>query len=476
MGGLIACPENPKHHKLKCLSCTSRLKAGHRWLGKKRVKLKRMYNLSDKQRKIIETMLLQPISCWDDLKSIKIDGDDIGDASFSELAGNLRETKPDFKKNINYAIKLLENALIVHFSILNCLKKERPDKFILFNGRISSYRPALRVSVSLGINTYVLETHFTNYDRYILTNNSYSHDPSIITKEIFTAYNHSKHTENKKHEIAFNWYNDREHGNKDKQVVFTGKKIKGTIPNDLITELNDSRLKIGMFITSEFELVDESKNPFYETQNAGIAQITEDLNNEKILFIVRAHPNLKKLNNSQIKELQDLGSTKKNIIYISPESKTNTYELIDCCDIVLTFGSTVGIEAVHKGKPTILMGKAIYQGFGGTIEPKSHKELVKILKESAKIGQIPKKYMPQKKAMEHAATIYAYGILESGIKQKYQKLKTFIYPSGIEKNNIITHIKPQIIYRITDRIYWVPWFLGRIIKRLSYELKKNHKI
>ena len=53
MGGLRTCPDNPKHRKLKCLSCTSRLKAGHRWIGKNRVRLERLHFVCLPQYEIV---------------------------------------------------------------------------------------------------------------------------------------------------------------------------------------------------------------------------------------------------------------------------------------------------------------------------------------------------------------------------------------------------------------------------------------
>ena len=470
MGGLVTCPQNPKHHKLKCLSCTSRLKAGHNWLENKQIKLKKLYNIQPKQQKIIDKILTTPLNNWIELKSIKIDNDDIGLAAFSEVVSHLRETKPNFKKNIGFAKKLLNNALIVHFSILNHLKEEKPDKFILFNGRISAYRPALRVGVSLGIDTKSLEVHFSNYTKYLLIDKTYPHNPNAIAKKILNAYKNSKHDEKEKIKIASIWYNERENGDYKKQYSFTQKQINGYGLTNIKKENN---LKIGIFISSEDEFlcVDERKQLFYENQNDAIARITTDSKDENVQFIVRAHPHLIGLNNTQTKELKTVCSQHKNITYLPPESKVSTYELIDLCDIILVFGSTVGIEAVHKNKPTILMGAAIYRGFGGTIEPKSHKELIKILKESAKLKQIPKKIIPTKKTMQKAATIYAFGFIKMGVEQKYQKLNSFFKQSWIEKDGVRTYIRPHIIYRITDRIYWIPWFIDRVIKRIIYETK-----
>jgi len=472
MGGLTTCPDNPKHRKLKCLSCTSRLHAGYTWLGKDRATLKRMYNVSNEQRRHINKLMAQPLNCWDDLRLIQIDGDDVGEAAFSELVSHIRETHPNFnKKNIVFAMKLLENAMIVHFSILNNLIEEKPDKFILFNGRISPYRPALRVGVSLGIDTKVFEV-VGNFGQYILTDMTYPHDIVNIGKQYLMTYERSTHTEDEKNEIALKWFTNRVEGDSTEQYLFTQKQKKGYGLYDM---KNVSTLKVGIFISSEDEIlaIAECKSPFYEDQNNAIAKIADDLKNEDISLIVRGHPNLIGLNNAQTKGLLEVCSSRSNITYIPPESKVSTYELIDACDVVLVFGSTVGIEAVHKGKPTILMGQAIYKGFGGNIEPDSHEELIKILKESAELGHVPEQYVPSDEAMRRAATIYAFGLLEFGIQQKYQKPKNFHEIHWIEKDGVRTYIRPHIIYRVTDLIYRIVGIPRRLFHRFIRNLKMH---
>jgi len=465
MGGLAVCPGNLKHRKLMCLSCTSRLYAGYKWLGKDRAILKRMYNLSSEQQMIIDKMILQPLNCWNDLRAIQIDGDDVGEAAFSEFVTQFRETHPDFNnQNVNFVKLLLKNALIVHFSIRNHLLEEKPDKLILFNGRISAYRPALRVGVSLGIDTKVFEVG-KRFNTYRFTNMTYPHNPINMGKGILQSYEQSILKKEDMVKIAYEWYHGCEKATANNQLVFTQKQVKGFGMSDLRKE---SKLKIGIFTSSEDEVfaIAESKSPFYKDQNMAIDQITDDLKNEDILFIVRAHPNLTGLNNTQTKGLLEICSSRNNIKYISPESKTNTYELVDICNAVIVFRSTVGIEAVYKGKPTILMGQAVYRGFGGTIEPDSHEELIKILKESAELGSVPEQYVPSDEAMQRAATIYVIGSLESDIQQQYQRPKNWHKIHWIEKDGVRTYIRPHIVYRVIELIYRIAGMPRRILGKL----------
>ena len=48
-------------------------------------------------------------------------------------------------------------------------------------------------------------------------------------------------------------------------------------------------------------------------------------------------------------------------------------------DIVVSFGSSVGIEAVYWDRPSILLGPCFYQNLGGTYRPSSHVEAIGLI-------------------------------------------------------------------------------------------------
>jgi capsule polysaccharide export protein KpsC/LpsZ len=60
---------------------------------------------------------------------------------------------------------------------------------------------------------------------------------------------------------------------------------------------------------------------------------------------------------------------------VSFDSEVDTYALIDRSDIVVTAGSTVGIEAVYWGRPSITLGPSYYSELNVTHYPTSTAEL-----------------------------------------------------------------------------------------------------
>ncbi|MBA7568034.1 hypothetical protein ES708_09753 [subsurface metagenome] len=119
----------------------------------------------------------------------------------------------------------------------------------------------------------------------------------------------------------------------------------------------------------------------YPNHYDGIERI---LNEERVYtgnsLFVRWHPNLKNCGKNERKVIDKIiQETSENAVHFAPESPVNSYDLIDSADVVVVFDSTVGIEANFYGKPSILLGHAVYEDTGACYRPKSHEEFVTLI-------------------------------------------------------------------------------------------------
>ena len=134
-----------------------------------------------------------------------------------------------------------------------------------------------------------------------------------------------------------------------------------------------------------------------------------------------------------------------NLEIIEPDSPIGTYNLIDNCDLVITFGSTVGIEAVYQGKPSILMGRALYEDLGGLILPKSHSELINILHNYILTRRLPEPSNSQLAFIKYGFFQKIYGYPFEYVKpynafevslQRHNEDEYFVHPSWLAKKLI----------------------------------------
>ena len=442
-GNLSSCDPNPTHKYSICVQCISHRFSGIKWLGKERIRVENFYYLTKEQKQIVQTFNSIDISSPEDLKSISIEGSDIGMAVFGSVVCNSREPQLDIKTNLNLIRKNLVAAVTVHFSLKNILLRDRPDEVIIFNGRMTPLRPVLRLTQPLGIQTYIHERSGV-LNQYCLTPNIYPHDLNFMKQEIELTYANSALSDNKKLEIAMEWFEERSNNHPQAWISFTDKQNKDLLPQSF----NNRNINIAIFNSSEDELMSIQgwENPFYENQNDGIYQIVNAFKDiSRLRFFLRMHPNLNAINNSQTQFIQNNLSQLSNLEIIEPDSPISTYNLVSNCDIVITFGSTVGIEAVYQGKPSILMGRALYEDVGGLILPQSHSELINILHTYILTRKLPEQSNSQLAFIKYGFFQKIYGYPFEYVKphnafkvslQRHNEDEYFVRPSWLARKLI----------------------------------------
>lgn len=68
-----------------------------------------------------------------------------------------------------------------------------------------------------------------------------------------------------------------------------------------------------------------------------------------------------------------------NIFVIAPESKMNTYTLMEACNAVIIYGTKTGVELTSFGIPVIVAGEAWIRNKGITVDPETQKGYFDVL-------------------------------------------------------------------------------------------------
>lgn len=380
-GNLPVCAQNIEHQRTICYRCQTRFAMGMRWLGSAQVTVKDFYYITDSDQKKLDKLMYSSCTSIDELRRKTIDDADVGLGALGSVISAIREPNPDYKKYCKLLTAHLKSAAIAYLSVTNHLRIMSPDIFVLFNGRFAELRGALQAAQRMGTHTYVHERS-GRLDRYSLTLNTYPLDIPVIKKEIEELYCLSELSCPEKATLADEWYQERRENKDQSWYSFTKHQQRGRLP-----ELSSDRCNLAIFLSSEDELeaFDDWRNPFYLNQADGLRRILSDLGKGTLFrIILRVHPNLAKINNSQTQSIDELKVFFPELIVIPADSLVNSYELVDACDVVLTFGSTIGIESVFAGKPSILVGRAFYEDLKCCIKPDSHFCLINILESYAK--------------------------------------------------------------------------------------------
>jgi capsule polysaccharide export protein KpsC/LpsZ len=143
-------------------------------------------------------------------------------------------------------------------------------------------------------------------------------------------------------------------------------------------------------------------------------------------FFIRVHPNMIGHRNKNLEFL--LEGNFPNATVIPPESKVSSYKLLDLCDIILTFGSTVGVEACYWGKPSILAGPAFYQHLGVSQKAESHRHVLDLLSN-------PPLPAPRLKAIAYGLALSRFGYYFKYVEMENPFKGTF-------KGHDVNQVKP----------------------------------
>lgn len=270
----------------------------------------------------------------------------------------------DVKKRdefVKYVYPLIDEICDFVDFTYELISRVQPDEIISYNGRYFENRLFYDIANALNIRYTALEVvggHTEPYKK-VSFKGGLPHSVKLNTNKIETLWQNSPLSDDKKAEIASSFYTRRRGGElvADVAVYITAQK-EGALPPGF----DPKQRNIAIFNSSQDEMAalggEWETGYAFSTQYDAIEYMLQ--NTSDIHYYLRIHPNLKGIDHQDHMKLYEL-SKYKNITIIPPESEVSTYALMEACEKVVTFGSTMGVEATFWGKPSLLMGRALYE-------------------------------------------------------------------------------------------------------------------
>jgi len=399
--------------------------------------------------------------CFDDiyLQNVKkfkeLYYDDVYDIGWSLLSSFITYTRIPFiqlLQNSEVIKKLYSESIKVYESAKEILQTTRYDKVYLFNTRLSYTRGLFRLAQNLDIPTYVHERG-SDVDKYEVYINNNPHNITFFYEEVNRYWRSSIGV--KKYFIGKLFFKRKMNGFGGSWKSYTTNFIKGSLPDSF----NPNNENITLFTSSEdeFQSIDKTwNNPFFENQLKGIEYLCEEISKKKNknLFI-RVHPNSIDLDSQYLENMFSF-SQYKNVHVIPPDSSVNSYDLIFNSSKIISFGTTLTMEAIYWGKPVVLLANSFFNKFKGPIIPSNFDEIKQLCFEK-KLTK-PSKYDSLK---------VGYYLSVFGLKYKYYK--PIDYKSGYFKGvNLSTgEVMPIKESFLRHKINLIKGFLFRIYIRVK---------
>lgn len=365
------CDNNKLSDPQKCTECIRTRKQALRLFKPKDVTV---INIPEKiPLKESDNLPAGTVHTVDDLKALSFENYDIGYSIASSLDMDLNELS--FEKCIRKIHDFYLNSRFFYRLVNDCINKYQIDFGYILNGRFSFSRAFFQAFIKNNLDVFTHERG-SSYKKYAFYKNILPHNIIGYTKRLNEFW--ERETDfNKKVKIADKFFTDRRFGKETDFISYTNKQIQAKLPDNI----NHFDKKIVIFNSSSFEydyISSEYTYKFYKSQLDGIIEICNSMaNNGQTGIFLREHPNLKNMNNRQRIDVKLINTP--NFFLIPAESDISSYDLLLAADIVITFNSTMGIEATYWGVPSILCSNSIYQYFKIAYRPESHNELVNLL-------------------------------------------------------------------------------------------------
>lgn len=369
-GGLASCAANPTKDRLACSFCRSAQRRGLRTLGLSPANIHTIPPVHVSSEPVAQTTAA--------LRDLGASTSGAGRAAASSLISFVRDPEPDLANHQDLANAMLATADAVHTWTLRTLDRIAADRLYLFNGRFVNALPAATAARKLGIPVIAHERNW-NRTGFITRESGSVHGLDELGRLLGLA-DERVSNEPSARSHAIQWFEGRRYPmTEDPIQSYTFGQLHGKLP----AGFDLARKNVAVFVSSEDEFValPDWQHKFFPTQEDTIAAIAEDPRLDPEVHIwVRVHPNLRGRDNAQTSRLDALTDRVCDRLHLIPaDSPVDTYSLVDAANIVVTFGSTVGAEAMYWGTPSVLLSRARYERMAGLIVPHSIEEAIDVL-------------------------------------------------------------------------------------------------
>lgn len=376
-GSIGACLRNATGAKRTCDECRLRRARGLNML-RPRVGEYRLEDYLPHDIAELEESIPDRVTDADSARSFRYRGLDLGWGALSSTIMRLRDPVCDSPEARVLLQRFTRTALRSYLAVRAFLEAHpHVDRVYIFNGRFACTRGAFRACEERGIADIMIHERGSSIYKYELFHNSMPHNRDWWQERIELAWTSSSDIADRA-ALGRSYFEARRRGEPSDWKSYIKEQDPGLLPETW----DGARTNIGIFTSSEDEYAgigDLWENRIYRAQSDGIQRLVIDAGARypDMHFYVRMHPNLSGVSNKEVEKLRGIKSA--NLTLIEPESRVSTYALLDAVERVVTFGSTVGIEATFWGKVSILAGHALYEHLDVAHVAEDHEGLLELL-------------------------------------------------------------------------------------------------
>lgn len=308
-----------------------------------------------------------------DLRSFKYKNYNAGLSALSSLISRTRSCKPDIIAYRGLINQILSSGISIYEYVLREIDNKNPDLIYLFNGRFAVNRAILDAAIEKRI-PFKIHERGANKSRY--TSNPWMPHDFARVKEAMLGH-WDRCSDSLKAQIAQNFFLDRRQGQVQGWKSFLAHQEKNHLP-----ALPTDKRVLAYFSSSDDEYAavgDIVKWDRWPDQMTAVKELIELVaKHPELYLVIRLHPHKVEKHPLDLEEWLSIDFP-RNATLIRPEDPVDTYSLIERADVVVTSGSTTGIESVFWRTPSICLGPSLYSHLDAVYLPVDKNELERMI-------------------------------------------------------------------------------------------------
>lgn len=374
-GQLPSCQLNPQHESKRCLTCISRNLQGAAQLSRP-VKVHSLLAALTAEDSARLGKLPVEFASQEALRKFAFDGFDAGMATLSSLIDFARALSVDVRQHATIVRGTLTSAVASFLATKRLLAAGRYDRVYIYNGRWSMVRSAVRACEQAGVEYYTHERG-ADHRRFALYRNTLPHDKPDFRRQVAAAWSAAAGASDAV-ALGERFFHERRQRVEKNWFSYVKQQEAGRVPADWARTSE----RIVFFTSSEFEtaaISDEASGRIYASQSKALPRLAREIARLRpgAHLWVRVHPN--DHSPAAVAQWTTAATGLGNVTLVRPDAAIDSYAMLDGAERVLSFGSTVSIEATFWGRPSISADDSFFDGLGALHEARTETELLDLL-------------------------------------------------------------------------------------------------
>lgn len=246
---------------------------------------------------------------------------------------------------------------------------ERSTAAVVYNGRFLHDRAAGAAAEALGLPVLAYDIGGNDTD-FELTSDA-MHDWSALQHRMLRMYDQWPADE--RDELGSSWFLERvNHADPRNRLYVESQEAGSTL------ERPEGGRLVVFFSSSGDEIseLDLDWAEYFHGQPEALMAVAEACRaRPDCTFVVRSHPHKRMKPARDVQDWMEAVEAARPDIHLDPSSPIDSYALMRQADIVVTYGSTTGVEAGFARKPVIVMGPSAYDELGCATRVRTVEEL-----------------------------------------------------------------------------------------------------